>query len=112
MTVHPRALDHPQSFLSAVIPDEAELTAGQRIEPGRSYGFFYRHDIVHWVQGLRGRLQGMERPPGRRSGAARHQLRTIPATSRRRPGGMFILSSTSPQMAIARPKWRPSRAIG
>jgi ferredoxin len=40
VTVHPRALDHPQSFLSAVIPDEAELTAGQRIEPGRSYGFF------------------------------------------------------------------------
>ena len=40
MTVHPRALDYPQSFLSSVIPDEAELTAGQRVEPGRSYGFF------------------------------------------------------------------------
>ena len=33
MTVHPRALDYPQSFLSGVIPDESELTAGQRIEP-------------------------------------------------------------------------------
>jgi formate dehydrogenase iron-sulfur subunit len=40
MTVHSRALDYPQSFLSRVIPDEAELTAGRRIEPGRSYGFF------------------------------------------------------------------------
>jgi formate dehydrogenase iron-sulfur subunit len=40
MTVHPRALDYLQSFLSGVIPDEAELTAGQRVEPGRSYGFF------------------------------------------------------------------------
>ena len=40
MTVHPRALDYPESFLSGVIPDEAELTAGQRVEPGRSYGFF------------------------------------------------------------------------
>ena len=40
MTVHPRALDYTQSFLSGVIPDEAELTAGQRVEPGRSYGFF------------------------------------------------------------------------
>ena len=40
MTIHPRALDYPQSFLSGVIPDEAELTAGQRVEPGRSYGFF------------------------------------------------------------------------
>jgi formate dehydrogenase iron-sulfur subunit len=40
MTVHPRALDYPQSFLSGVIPDEAELTAGGRVEPGRSYGFF------------------------------------------------------------------------
>ena len=40
MTVHPRALDYPRSFLSGIIPDEAELTAGRRIEPGRSYGFF------------------------------------------------------------------------
>jgi formate dehydrogenase iron-sulfur subunit len=47
MTVHPRPLDYPQSFLSSVIPDEAELTAGQRVEPGRSYEVLYRHDIVH-----------------------------------------------------------------
>ena len=40
MTVHPRALDYTQSFLPGVIPDEAELTAGQRVEPSRSYGFF------------------------------------------------------------------------
>jgi formate dehydrogenase iron-sulfur subunit len=40
MNVHPRALDFPQSELNAVIPDEAELTAGIVIRPGRSYGFF------------------------------------------------------------------------
>ena len=40
MTVHPRALDYPAAFLSAPIRDEAELTAGTRIQPGRRYGFF------------------------------------------------------------------------
>jgi formate dehydrogenase iron-sulfur subunit len=40
MTVHPRALDYPTSFLDGPIPDEAELTAGSRVEPGRRYGFF------------------------------------------------------------------------
>jgi formate dehydrogenase iron-sulfur subunit len=38
--MHPRALDYPQSDLDMVIPDEAELTAGVRVRPGRSYGFF------------------------------------------------------------------------
>jgi formate dehydrogenase iron-sulfur subunit len=40
MGVHPRALDYPDSFLERAIPQEAELTAGTLIEPGRSYGFF------------------------------------------------------------------------
>ena len=30
----------PSSFLPGVIPHEAELTAGVRIEPGKRYGFF------------------------------------------------------------------------
>jgi formate dehydrogenase iron-sulfur subunit len=38
--VHPRALDYADSKLDGMIPDESELTAGIRIEPGRSYGFF------------------------------------------------------------------------
>ncbi|HQT75910.1 MAG TPA: 4Fe-4S dicluster domain-containing protein [Rhodopila sp.] len=38
--MHPRAVEHSQSDLDRVIPDEAELTAGVRIVPGRSYGFF------------------------------------------------------------------------
>jgi formate dehydrogenase iron-sulfur subunit len=38
--VHPRALDYEGSFLPGMIPDEAELTAGTRVEPGRRYGFF------------------------------------------------------------------------
>ena len=40
MSVHPRVLDYPQSILPGPIPDEAELTAGTRVEPGRRYGFF------------------------------------------------------------------------
>ena len=38
--VHPRALDYPSSILTEVIPDESELSAGVKIEPGRRYGFF------------------------------------------------------------------------
>lgn len=40
MTVHPRAEYHSTSFLDHVIPDESELTADVRIEPGKQYGFF------------------------------------------------------------------------
>jgi formate dehydrogenase iron-sulfur subunit len=40
MTVHPRALDYAESLLPSIIPDEAELTAGTRVEPGERYGFF------------------------------------------------------------------------
>src|ERR1700750_1252112 len=40
MDTHSRAQYHPQSDLDHVIPDEAELTAGLRVRPGRSYGFF------------------------------------------------------------------------
>lgn len=38
--MHPRASQHSASDLDRVIPDESELTAGVRIVPGRSYGFF------------------------------------------------------------------------
>jgi formate dehydrogenase iron-sulfur subunit len=38
--VHPRALDYPESFLPGPIPQEAELTAGIQVVPGRRYGFF------------------------------------------------------------------------
>ena len=38
--LHPRTRDYPESEFSRPIPDEAELTAGTRIEPGRAYGFF------------------------------------------------------------------------
>ncbi len=40
LNIHPRLLDYADSTLDRVIPDEAELTAGVVIEPGRSYGFF------------------------------------------------------------------------
>jgi len=35
-----RALQYADSVLSGPIPDEAELTAGVRVVPGRRYGFF------------------------------------------------------------------------
>ncbi len=35
-----RALDYTDSILAGVIPNESELTAGVRVEPGRAYGFF------------------------------------------------------------------------
>ena len=39
MELHPRVLDYPHSELGRMIPDEAEITAGVTIRPGRSYGF-------------------------------------------------------------------------
>jgi formate dehydrogenase iron-sulfur subunit len=39
-STHPRALDYTESILPGMIPQEAELTAGCTIEPGKSYGFF------------------------------------------------------------------------
>ncbi len=35
-----RALEYAESVLPGMIPDESELTANTRIEPGRKYGFF------------------------------------------------------------------------
>ncbi len=40
MSVHPRALQYTETYLSGPIPDESELTAGTRVEPGAEYGFF------------------------------------------------------------------------
>jgi formate dehydrogenase iron-sulfur subunit len=40
MEMHPRVADYARSDLDRVIPDEAELTAGVVVRPGRSYGFF------------------------------------------------------------------------
>jgi formate dehydrogenase iron-sulfur subunit len=40
MQVHARAQQHTESQFGRMIPDESELTAGVKIEPGRSYGFF------------------------------------------------------------------------
>jgi formate dehydrogenase iron-sulfur subunit len=40
MSLHPRVLQHSDSILRDVIPDEAELTAGVKIIPGKRYGFF------------------------------------------------------------------------
>ena len=40
MNFHPRLQDYTESTLDRMIPFEAELTAGVKIEPGKSYGFF------------------------------------------------------------------------
>lgn len=40
MEVTERMRDYPPSKLDGLIPDESELTAGVKIEPGKRYGFF------------------------------------------------------------------------
>lgn len=40
MEVTERMRDYPDSTLPGLIPDESELTAGVKIEPGKRYGFF------------------------------------------------------------------------
>lgn len=40
MEVTERMRDYPDSTLPGPIPDESELTAGVKIEPGKRYGFF------------------------------------------------------------------------
>ncbi len=40
MDMHPRVLEETRSEFEGPIPNESELTAGVRIVPGRSYGFF------------------------------------------------------------------------
>ncbi len=40
MEMHPRIQEYAQSSLDRVMRDESELTAGVRIEAGKSYGFF------------------------------------------------------------------------
>ncbi|HEY6430688.1 MAG TPA: 4Fe-4S dicluster domain-containing protein [Acetobacteraceae bacterium] len=40
MEMHPRVLEYPESSLDRMIRDESELTAGVKIEAGKSYGFF------------------------------------------------------------------------
>jgi formate dehydrogenase iron-sulfur subunit len=39
-TISERGLDYTDSILKGVIPDESELTAGVKIVPGHTYGFF------------------------------------------------------------------------
>ncbi len=38
--MHPRINDYTDSIFYRVIPDEAELTAGVKVVPGKQYGFF------------------------------------------------------------------------
>ena len=40
LAVPPRALEYSDSVLTNPMPDEAELTSGTKIVPGRDYGFF------------------------------------------------------------------------
>jgi formate dehydrogenase iron-sulfur subunit len=40
MEMNPRVLQYTESLRGRMIPDESELTAGVKIEPGRKYGFF------------------------------------------------------------------------
>ena len=88
MELHPRVLDYPQSELGRMIPDEAEITAGVHDPPGPVLWVLHRHHAVHRLQGLRGRLQGVEQPARGRPRPDRQQLRQHRRALGHIPGGM------------------------
>ncbi len=76
-------------------------------------GFFTDTSRLHRLQGLRGRVQGVERRPRRRARASRASPTTTPARSARAPGGTSRSSSSGSrsrvQQADARARTAASR---
>jgi formate dehydrogenase iron-sulfur subunit len=87
------------------------LTAGRRIEPGRSYGFFTDTTLCIGCKACEVACKQWNALPaddlGLR-GTSYDNTGDLSATTWR----MFISLSTPPRMANARPKCRRSRAIG
>ena len=75
MSVHPRALDYTESLLPGRDPARSGADRGHQDRAGPQLRLLHRHDALHRLQGLRGRVQGMERPAGGRIRADRPQLR-------------------------------------
>ena len=78
-----------------------EAASGGPIARRRRAGadrLLHRHHPLHRLQGLRGGLQAVERPAGRRHRAGPARATTTPCTSRRPPGG----TSASPSRRCPR----------
>ena len=83
----------------------APFRRGTPPEPQSGDGVLHRHDGLHRLQGVRGRLQAVEPAPGRRVHLERQQLRQHRRRCRPRPGGTS--SSSSSSTATARGHRRP-----
>ena len=95
------AAEQPKPSADAARPmsavPHAPLTEIASTAPGaRADGLLHRHDGVHRLQGVRGRLQAVERPARRRRrSSARAAPTTTRASSARRPGATCASSSCS-----------------
>ena len=67
----------------------------------RADGLLHRHDGVHRLQGVRGRLQAVERPALRRRHVPQGRLATTPRGACRATRGATCASSSSPTPAAA-----------
>ena len=78
-------------------PREHDRAAHRDRRPARrrrAHGLLHRHDDVHRLQGVRGGLQAVERPAGRRlASSARAAPTTTPASCRPPPGATCASSS-------------------
>ena len=90
----PRALDYTESILPGPIPNESELTAGARIEPG-SRRLLHRHDACASAARPARSPARSGTAARRRHRADRPQLRQHRRARRRRPGGTSRSSSRS-----------------
>ena len=84
---------HPQRLPPAA---HRRALARRRPRPGAGLRLLHRHQPVHRLQGLRGRLQAVEPTPGRRLQADRQQLR------QHRPPGRQHLAARGVQGADRR----------
>ena len=95
----------------------AECGRGCRVAAARTtHGVLHRYVRVHWLQGMRGGVQGVERRPGRRVQPAGAGRTTTPVRSARAPGGTSPSSSSrggspgrNPGSAGCRPVRPPPR---
>ena len=75
MDMHPRIHDELRSEFDRVIPNELELTAGVRIEPGKSYGFFTDTTVCIGCKACEVACKEWNNLPADRSGPDRPVLR-------------------------------------
>ena len=91
----PPERDHrPSDPMPAEREDRTMTEIAIHAPDARADGLLHRHDRVHRLQGVRGRLQAVERPARRRRRVRQAAApTTTPASSSRRPGGTCASSS-------------------